>query len=145
MDFLVVGGVCAVLHGAPVATFDLELVHCRDPDNVDRLLTALGELDARYRGPGQAGRRPNRSHLASTGHQLLLTTYGPLDLLGAIGQERDYESLLPHTVEISVSKRLRIRVLDLPMLIRTKEETGQEKDEAVLPILRRTLEEKAKG
>lgn len=145
MDFLVVGGVCAVLHGAPVTTFDLDLVHSRAADNVDRLLAALQELDARYRGPGQAGRRPNRSHLVSTGHQLLLTTYGPLDLLGVIGHDRDYESLLPHTVEIGVGRRLRIRVLDLPMLIRTKEETAQEKDRAVLPILRRTLEEKAKG
>ena len=29
VDFIVVGGVGAVLHGAPVATFDLDLVHSR--------------------------------------------------------------------------------------------------------------------
>ena len=31
VDFVVVGGICAVLHGAPIATFDLDLVHSRHP------------------------------------------------------------------------------------------------------------------
>lgn len=29
VDFIVVDGVCAVLLGAPVATFDLDIVHSR--------------------------------------------------------------------------------------------------------------------
>src|SRR5213082_3790850 len=33
-----------------------------------------------------------------SGHQLLMTRYGPLDILGMIGQEREYEGLLAHTV-----------------------------------------------
>ena len=49
-DFIVVGGVCAVLHGAPISTFDLDLVHSRSPDNLGRLISALKELDAFYRG-----------------------------------------------------------------------------------------------
>jgi hypothetical protein len=39
---------------------------------------------------------------------------------------------------------MRIRVLDLETLIAVKESVGGEKDRAVLPILRRTLEEKRK-
>jgi hypothetical protein len=27
VDFIVVGGVCAVLQGAPITTFDLDMVH----------------------------------------------------------------------------------------------------------------------
>ncbi|MFQ5965724.1 MAG: hypothetical protein ACE5KZ_15735 [Candidatus Scalinduaceae bacterium] len=49
VDFIVVGGVCAVLHGAPVTTFDLDLVHSRDPDNLSHLMSALNALDAYYR------------------------------------------------------------------------------------------------
>lgn len=30
IEFIVVGGVCAVLLGAPVATFDLDIVHNTD-------------------------------------------------------------------------------------------------------------------
>jgi hypothetical protein len=33
VDFIVVGGVCAVIHGAPVATFDLDMVHSRSQDS----------------------------------------------------------------------------------------------------------------
>jgi hypothetical protein len=44
-----VGGVAAVLEGAPISTFDLDIVHDRSPENVTRLLSALADLDARYR------------------------------------------------------------------------------------------------
>jgi hypothetical protein len=27
VDFIVIGGICAVLHGAPITTFDLDLIH----------------------------------------------------------------------------------------------------------------------
>ena len=49
VDFILVGGVCAVLHGAPVSTFDIDLVHSRAPKNIDRLMIALKKLDAHYR------------------------------------------------------------------------------------------------
>ncbi len=35
--FIVVGGVAAALHGAPVATVDLDIVHRLDTENVRRL------------------------------------------------------------------------------------------------------------
>ena len=141
VDFIVVGGVCAVLHGAPLMTLDLDVVHSREPENIARLLAALDELETRYRAPGHRGRRPGRSHLASAGHQLLLTRYGPLDVLGVIGRDRGYEQLLPHTQSLPLGQRLTVRVLDLPTLIAVKEETAGDKDKAVLAILRRTLAE----
>ena len=142
VEFVVVGGVCAVLHGAPVATIDLDLVHARTPENVERLLSALEDLDARYRVPGLKDRRPEPSHLSSPGHQLLVTRYGPLDLLGEVGAGRGFGELRPHTVELRVGEGLTVHVLDLETLITTKTEAGREKDRAMLPVLRRTLAEK---
>lgn len=144
VDFVVVGGVCAVLHGAPLATFDLDVVHSREPHNLARLMAALDELNVHYRTPGARDKRPGPSHLASAGHQLLMTRFGPLDLLGVIGQDHDYDQLLHQTVELEIGGGLTVRVLNLESLVKTKEETGQEKDQAVLPILRRVLEEKSK-
>jgi hypothetical protein len=46
VDLLVVGGVAAVLQGAPVSTFDLDLVHSREASDVLRILGALHDLDA---------------------------------------------------------------------------------------------------
>jgi predicted nucleotidyltransferase len=144
VDFIIVGGVAGVLHGAPLSTFDLEVVHSREPGNVDRLLSALEALDARYRTHGDTSLKPRRSHLASAGHQLLMTEAGPLDLLGTIGKGHAYGDLVPQTTELDVGKGLKTRVLNLAALIRIKAETAQEKDLAQLAILRRTLEEKSK-
>lgn len=145
VDLVVVGGVCAVLHGAPLATFDLDVVHSREPHNLARLMAALEELDVHYRIPGRRDKKPGPSHLASAGHQLLMTRFGPLDLLGTIGQGHDYGQLLHETVEVEIGGGLKVRVLSLERLVKTKEETGQEKDKAVLPVLRRLLEERAKS
>ena len=141
VEFLIVGGVAAVLQGAPINTFDLDVVHSTDPANVSRALAALQELDAIYRAQPDLRLRPAASHLSSAGHQLLITRLGPLDLLGSIGKGRTYPDLLTHTTEMKVGPSLSIRVLDLETQIVVKEEVGGEKDQAALPILRRTLEE----
>ena len=140
VDFIVIGGVAAVLHGAPINTFDLDVIHARNPANVARLLTALATLDAHARG--RPNLRPDAVHLASPGHQLLMTRFGPLDVLGSVGAKRTYEDLLPFAVAMTVAPTVSVRVLRLDWLIRLKEETGGEKDRAILPILRRTLEQK---
>jgi hypothetical protein len=139
VDFIVVGGVCAVLHGAPIATFDLDVVHRRTPENIGRLLRALKELGAYYRGQGTRRLVPRHSHLESPGHQLLMTNHGPLDLLGTIGTNRSFEELVGFSSELQLGE-LRIRILDLETLIAIKEETGHAKDKAVLEVLRKMLE-----
>ena len=145
VDFIVIGGVCAVLHGAPVTTYDLDVVHSRDPENLNRLLAALRELDAVYREPLPRRIAPGISHVASPGHQLLTTRFGPIDLLGTVNEGQGYEELLPTTVELQVEENLRVRLVDLETLIALKEEAGRDKDKMVLPVLRRTLEEKGKA
>lgn len=144
VKYIVVGGLSAVLNGAPVNTFDLDVVHSRDPENIARLLRALETLDAIYRIQPSRRLRPTVSHLSSAGHQNLTTIYGPLDFLGAIGRDLNYSDLVPHSAEKDLGEGLRVRVLDLETLIEIKEQLGGEKDRAMLPILRRTLEERRK-
>ena len=145
VDFIIVGGVCAVLHGAPISTFDLDLVHSREPEDLRRLLRALEELHARYRDPAGRIIKPTQQDLSSPGHHLLITRGGPLDLLGEIGAGRGYEDLLPDTINIDLSEDVQVRVLSLKALIREKQEMGRQKDEAVLNILRTTVEERDGG
>jgi predicted nucleotidyltransferase len=145
VEFIVVGGVSAVLHGAPVSTFDLDIVHAREPKNLERLLAALSAMDAHYRMQSEQPRRPDASHLSSPGHQLPMTRHGPLDVLGSIGQSRDYADLVKDAKEIEIGTDLRIRVLSLERLIAVKLEVSQEKDLSMLPILQRTLAEKNRG
>lgn len=143
VDFIVVGGVSAVLHGAPVTTFDLDVVHARNRENIARLLSALEELEGVYRAQWERQLRPDLSHLASPGHQLLLTKFGPLDVLGMIGKSRTWEDLLPHSRTMEIEPGVVVSVLDLETLIAVKEELGFPKDTAVLPMLRQALKERS--
>lgn len=143
VEFIVVGGVCAVLHGAPVSTFDLDLVYLRTRENLSRLEQALTRMGAVYRE--QPAVSPSASHVDGPGHHLLMTQYGPLDLLGSTVGGQGYRELVEHTEEISLGEDARVRLLDLPTLIRMKEALGRDRDRAMLPILQRTLQERRAG
>lgn len=139
VDFIVVGGVAAILEGAPISTLDLDVVYDRSSENLGRLAVALEAVHARYRDP--AGRRivPNIERLASFKLSLLLTDLGPLDVLATIGDGLAYPDLLAFSKPRDIHE-LAIRVLDLGKLIELKEHANRDKDRAVLPVLRRTLE-----
>ena len=141
VEFIIVGGVCAVLHGAPVTTFDLDLVHSRSSENIRRLLSVLNELDAYYRTREDLRIRPDEKGLTLPGHHLLMTNAGPLDLLGTIGDSEDYNDLLKDTEVIEISGK-KILLQSLESLIKIKQFLGAEKDKAMMPLLLRILEEK---
>jgi len=143
VEFVIVGGMAAVLQGAPVNTFDLDVVYDRSPENVQRVLYALSKLDAIFRDDPRR-LRPNESHLASAGHKLLETNRGPLDLLGTIEENTGFADLVADSEWLDVGD-LRVRVLTLARLIRVKEQRGRPKDKAMLIILRATLDEKQRG
>lgn len=142
VDFVVIGGVAAVLHGAPVATFDLDIVHARDASNVRRLMSALREMGAYYRERPELRKLPDEEHLAGPGHHLLLTGSGPLDVLGVVATGDAYQELAGHVTTLDLGGGLSVQVLDLDVLIVIKERLDRERDRAALPILRRTLRER---
>ena len=144
VEFVVVGMTAGVLQGAPVTTVDLDVVHRRTRENVARLLRVLSQLDAVYRHDPRR-LRPQESHLAGPGHQLLTTTHGDLDCRGEIGGGVGYEQLLERSVEMKLSGGRTVRVLSLPALIEAKERAGRPKDLAVLPVLRAALDEQTRG
>lgn len=142
VEYIVVGGVGATLQGSTLLTFDLDVVAARTPENVQRLESALRDLDAYYREHEDWKPTPEAVSLLGPGHHLLRTRYGSLDVLGKITGGRDYFELLPDTEEVSVNDELTVRVVTLEMLIRLKEEMGRDKDRAALPILKAVWEER---
>jgi len=138
VEFIVVGLLAAVAQGAPVTTHDLDIVHRRTPDNIERLLDVLvNTLDARDRGRPEV-LRPTAEALAGPGHSLLKTSLGPLDVLGAIEGGRDFDALLPTSRRIELGTST-VYVLDLAMLVELKRESTRRKDQLVLPVLEETL------
>ncbi|HVM94819.1 MAG TPA: hypothetical protein VMT89_00455 [Candidatus Acidoferrales bacterium] len=133
--------VAAVIEGAPVATFDLDIVPDRRLSNIERLVQALDELHARYRE--RPDLHPDAETLCGADHHLLMTRHGPLDVLGIIGRDRDFHSLMPHTRRRSAQGMI-VYVLDLETQIAVKQELKFPKDRAVMPILRAALQEQRK-
>ena len=134
VEFIVVGGAAAVLHGAPVTTQDVDIVHRTDPGNVDRLMTLLASLEARIRDAAGRTIAPEREALSGTGQVRLTTNRGPLDLLCRLHDGRGYDDLLSHSEELS-DGTLRLRVLDLAPLIDIKSASGRTRDQLTVPLL----------
>ena len=143
VEFVVVGGVAAVINGAPITTSDLDILHRRTPENVRRLVAAVTELDATFRTDSRKI-RPNESHLLGPGHALLQTRLGVLDALGTIETNTTYEDVLEDTFVTEVAG-MPIRALTLERLIKVKERAGRPKDLRMLPELRATLAERSRS
>jgi hypothetical protein len=141
VEHVVVGGVAAILEGAPIATLDLDIVCRLDDDNLVRLATLLEELDASYRDPAGREIRPTLERLRNNKINLLDTRFGPLDVMQSIGSGWEWSELIDRSHRLRVGD-LEVWVLDLPSIIESKELANREKDRAMLPVLRRCLEER---
>jgi hypothetical protein len=144
VEHIVVGMLAGVLQGVPVTTGDVDIVHRRTPENVDRLLSALAAMDAVARHDRRR-LRPGPGHLLGTGHILLETKLGDLDCLCTIDEGRTYEDLIALTVPIRLDETRTVRVLALPELVEIKRRAGRPKDLAVIPYLESVIEERSKN
>ncbi len=139
VDFVLVGGLAAVAQGAPVTTFDINIVHDREPNNVDRLLGFLTGVNTRYRGrPGGQPMPASRTALLGPGHSLFMTDLGPLDVLGQIENGLGYPDLVNDSVQIDLHGHT-VQVLRLAAIVRNKRNSSHPKDQQALPVLEDAL------
>ncbi len=143
VNYIVVGGVAAIVEGAPVTTLDLDIVIDHDIKNLESVLEALHSINAHYRDLAGRHITPTRERLTTNMTNLMQTDLGPLDVLVEIGDGERYAELLPHTRVREVAG-IKVQVLGLEKVIETKEAADRDKDRAVLPVLRRSLELKRK-
>jgi len=140
VEFIVVGGLAGLLQGSPLNTQDLDIVYRISAKNIEKLSSALSSVDAIFRSDPRRI-KPDASHLASRGHKLLETCFGPLDCLGTIEEDTDYEDLAGHVDLIDLGN-LKVQVMSLPRLIEVKEKLTRPKDKVALDHLRATLLER---
>jgi hypothetical protein len=138
VKFILVGGLAAVIQGAPITTMDVDIVHSRSPENISKLFAFLKSIDATYRRPDTKIIAPKEEDFSGMGHALFSTRIGPLDILAFIEESKTYEDLLKHTIEIEFRGHT-IQVLDIKMLIELKRKSKDPKDKQRLPVLEETL------
>lgn len=133
--FIIVGGAAATAHGSARLTQDVDLVYERSPENLARLVAALG-LHAPYLRGAPPG-LPFRFDVETLRRGLnftLTTRLGDIDLLGEIVGGGGYAELEPHTIWLEVFG-IRCRCLDLDTLIDVKRAAGRPKDLEVIAEL----------
>lgn len=128
VDFILVGGVAATVHGSARLTLDLDVVYSRHRANLERLALALTPYHPYLRGaPRGLPFRWDAATLARGLNFTLTTDLGDLDLLGEIVGGGSYDDLLPGSITIQVFG-VECRCLDLERLIHVKRAAGRPKD-----------------
>jgi hypothetical protein len=142
VDFIVVGGISAVLQGAPIVTQDLDVCYRRSPENLVRLARALAPLRPRLRGlpEGIPNLFDERSLQMGTNFTLEIENEN-LDLLAEMSGLGGYDQVVNQADLMELAGQP-VKVLALRDLIHTKRAAGRPKDLAVLPVLEATLREK---
>jgi hypothetical protein len=138
VDFVLIGGLAARLHGSPTVTDDLDVCHDREPGNLKRLTMALSEMDAILRLPDPDERVDlplDERLLAVTDNLTLSTNFGAFDLLARPAGTDGYDDLSRGAVTIKLGRALSIRVASIDDLIRMKSSGGRPKDLIEVEVL----------
>jgi hypothetical protein len=145
VEYVVIGGIAAMFQGSTTITRDFDICYSRERANLDRLASALRELDARLRGvdvgvPFQLDAASLRNGM----NFAFKTKHGDLDCLGDPGGGFDYELLKRNADRMDVAGR-RVMVASLDDIIAMKRAAGRNKDRIEVENLSALREVREKG
>ena len=140
VEFVIIGGAAAVLHGSAYVTGDLDVCYSREKENLKKLAIALAPFNPSLRGaPRDLPFQLDESTLRSGLNFTLTTDLGDVDILGEVTGLGSYEKLLPFSEEMELYG-MRCKVLTLEGLIKSKQAVRRAKDLRLLPELEALLE-----
>ncbi len=135
VEFVLIGGVAARLHGSPSLTRDVDICYARDIGNLERLAAVLRRLNVRLRGvdddlPFILDVRTLQAGASFT----FATDLGDIDVLAVPAGVAGFDDLAG-SAEVMELDGFTVRVATLDDLIRMKRATGRAKDTADVEIL----------
>jgi len=140
IDFVIVGGFGAILHGSSVLTRDLDVCALLTVDNLEKLRATFKDLHPTHRlTPQRISFLENPERGVALKNLYLQTDLGPLDLMSSITGVGDYERVAASAIEVDLFGR-RVKVISIEDLIAAKEALGRDKDLLAAKELRAILE-----
>ena len=135
VEFVVVGGLATILHGAALMTRDVDVVCDMSPENLLRVWDTVADVHPVHRmTPGRLPFTREQAQEGKLGNLYLSTDWGLLDLLGEVKGIGGYPECLKSSEVIPVGGA-EIRVLTLDALIVAKRAMGRPRDlNAVLEL-----------
>ena len=135
VEFVVIGGVAARLHGSPSLTRDLDICHEATAENLDRLAGVLQGLHARLRGvDDDVPFLLDARTLAAGSNFPFSTDAGDLDIFASPAGVEGYPDLVQRATELHLDG-LVVRLVDLDDLIRMKSAAARPKDLIEVEVL----------
>ncbi len=138
VDYVVVGGFAAVVHGSSLPTRDIDVVPSREAANLDRLGRALRRMNALIRTSDEPVAAPiDGPFLAKMPFMLnLVTDHGEMDLTfspsGGLGGFDEWNT---NAIVVDIAEGLSVHVAALDDVIASKKAANRPKDQRALPYL----------
>jgi hypothetical protein len=142
VEYVLIGGLAAVLHGSPLPTVDADICPSANPNNLVRLAAALEEIDARIRTadtPDGVRFPHDAAFLSGVALLNLVTRVGDLDVSFTPAGTAGYADLAARATTVEIHG-VAVPVAALEDIIRSKEAAGRPKDMRALPTLRQLLD-----
>jgi hypothetical protein len=139
--YILIGGLAAVYHGSPFPTEDADITPEMDRRNLDKLATALRELNARVSTDSVPSGLPFRCDgeaLSAAQTWNLTTDAGDLDVTFTPSGTRGYRDLSRDAARVELYG-VNVLIASLRDVIRSKQAANQPKDQRMLPTLREIL------
>ena len=128
LDFVVIWGVCVVFHGAPLATFDLDICCPFGEENIQRIESAVANLHPFHRlTANKLPLEASRGAFGELRNLYLQTDLGKLDCLSEVSGVGDFQAVLKQSVVADFSYG-QFRFLNLDALIASKKAVGRDRD-----------------
>ncbi|MGH2429113.1 MAG: hypothetical protein ACRDGV_09590 [Candidatus Limnocylindria bacterium] len=126
--YVLIGGLAAVTHGAPLVTQGIDICYARERENLTRLANALREMRAEFRGadPGLPFRLDAKA-LANGDAFTLTTDLGWIDIMATPAGTSGYEDLARTAEQFQLFGHA-VLVAHIDDLIRMKRAAGRPKD-----------------
>ena len=135
VEFIIIGGWSAILHGSWNANNDLDIFFSGRADNLNRLARTLAPCHPRLRDyPPGLRFELDEVTLRNSTILTLTTDLGSIDLHAEVAGLGSFDQVAADAVQVEAFGRT-VRTLDLESLIKSKKAAGREKDLRVLPEL----------
>src|SRR6267378_3005444 len=143
VEFVVIGGVCAVMHGVSMVTFDLDICCRFDFENLKRIEAAVGDLHPHHRlSPNKLPLELNEELASRLKNMYLQTDLGKLDCLGEVAGIGGFQKVLERSQAQKMSYG-NLLILNIDALIDAKAAVGRDRDLAAVKQLQAIKERMA--
>lgn len=139
IDFVIIGGFAAALHGSSMVTRDLDLCLLLTPDNIDKLRKAFRDLNPKLRTtPKKLSFLSHPETNTGFKNLYLETDLGIVDIVSSVTGVGDF-TLVAKNAQVIQLFGYKCKIISVEQLIASKKALGRPKDILVVQELEEIL------